>query len=155
MSGRIATRLAELGLTLPAAYPPGGTYVPFVRTGALVFLSGQGPMRAQGGLATGKVGAGVSLAEAHGHARAVALGLIAVLAQAADGDLDRVARIVKLFGMVNAVPDFTAHPEVINGASDLFVAVFGEAGRHARSAVGMASLPRGITVEIEAVAELA
>ncbi len=154
MSGRIAARLAELGITLPPVPRPAGTYVPYVRSGALVFLAGQGPRRADGSFASGQVGREVSVAEAYGHARLVGLALIAVLAQAADGDLDRVVRIVKLFGMVNAAPGFGEHPEVINGASDLFVEVFGEAGRHARSAVGMGSLPRSITVEIEAVAEL-
>ena len=143
-------RLEELGIVLPKPPQPGGTYVPAVYHQGLVFLSGQGPIMEDGHLATGKVGADVTTEEANGHARRAGLGLLAVLEQLL-GSLDRVERIVKLLGMVNAVPNFEHQPAVINGCSDLLVEVFGERGRHARSAVGMGSLPGNITVEIEAV----
>lgn len=146
-------RLAELGLVLPEIPKPIANYVPYVRLGLVVYLSGQGPRRREGGMHTGKVGGDVSVEEAYQHARVVGLQLLAALREAAGG-LDRVARIVKLFGMVNAVPEFGQHPRVINGCSDLFVEVLGERGRHARSAVGMGSLPENITVEIEAIAAL-
>jgi enamine deaminase RidA (YjgF/YER057c/UK114 family) len=146
-------RLEQLGLTLAARPTPVGNYVPVVREGNLLFLSGQGP-REGARWHTGKVGAGVSVQEAHGHARLVGLNLLAVM-HGELGDLGRVKRVLKLLGMVNAVPEFGEHPAVINGCSDLFVDVFGEAGRHARSAVGMGSLPMGITVEIEAVVAVA
>ena len=143
-------RLQQLGLVLPARPQPIGNYVPCVREGSLLFLSGQGPRAADGSMHTGKVGAEVTVEQAREHARLVGLGLLAAM-EAELGDLGRVRRVVKLLGMVNAAPEFGEHPTVINGCSDLFVEVFGEAGRHARSAVGMGSLPRGITVEIEAV----
>ena len=146
-------RLNELGLELFTPATPMANYVPFVLTGSLLFLSGQGPREADGSLHTGKVGADVGVEEAYGDARLTGLNLLSV-AHMALGDLGRVARVVKVLGMVNAVPDFTGHPHVINGASDLFVSVFGEAGRHARSAVGMGSLPGNITVEIEAILEV-
>ena len=146
-------RLHELGLDLLTPATPMANYVPFVLAGSLLFLSGQGPREADGSLHTGKVGADVGVEEAYGDARLTGLNLLSV-AHMALGDLGRVARVVKVLGMVNAVPDFTGHPPVINGASDLFVAVFGEAGRHARSAVGMGSLPGNITVEIEAILEV-
>lgn len=143
-------RLAKLGLVLPAAPTPVGRYVPFRRAGDLLFLSGQGPRRADGTWLEGKVGAEVTVAEAYEHARLVGLQLLAVM-RAALGSLDRVAFVVKLLGMVNAAPGFRDHPAVINGCSELLEAVFGEEGRHARSAVGMGSLPNNITVEIEAI----
>ncbi len=115
-----------------------------------MYLSGQGPIEADGTVHTGKVGAGVAIEDARRHARLVGINLLAVM-HTALGDLGRVRRVVKLFGMVNAAPEFEQHPEVINGCSDLLVKVFGLAGRHARSAVGLASLPMGITVEIEAI----
>jgi len=115
-----------------------------------MFLAGKGPGDAEGKMLTGKVGAGVTTEEAYQHARLTGLMLIAVMKDAL-GDLDRVTDIVKVLGMVNAAPDFTDHPKVINGCSDLFVEVFGERGRHARSAVGMGGLPGGITVEIEVI----
>jgi len=146
-------RLEELGLSLMTPAVPVANYVPCVLAGSLLFISGQGPREPDGFLHTGKVGAGVGVAEAYAHARITGLNLLSV-AHAALGDLARVARVVKVLGMVNAVPEFTEHPQVINGASDLFVAVFGEAGRHARSAVGMGSLPNDITVEIEAILEV-
>ncbi len=136
-------------------------YVPFVRAGGLVsmsveerFLSGQGPIGPDGTLMTGKVGAEVDTAEAARHARLTGLGLLAAMREAAGG-FDKLTRVVKLLGMVNAVPDYGDHPMVINGCSDLMVEVLGERGKHARSAVGMGSLPLGITVEIEAVIEVA
>ncbi|MGI9333289.1 MAG: RidA family protein [Gammaproteobacteria bacterium] len=146
----IAERLETLGITLPVVPNPAGNYVHWVRTGNLVFLSGKGPV----GHPTGKVGADVTVEQAYEHARTTGLTLIAVMREAV-GDLDRVRRVVKVLGMVNAVPDFGDQPKVINGCSDLFVEVFGEAGRHARSAVGMGSLPMGITVEIECIVEIA
>lgn len=142
-------KLAELGLTLPKTFAPVATYVPAKRAGDLLFLSGQGPRRPDGSLHVGKVGVDVSVEEAYEHARLVGLGLLAAI-KAAAGGLDRV-EIIKLLGMVNAAPDFAEHPKVINGCSDLLVAVLGERGRHARSAVGMGSLPNGMTVEIEAI----
>jgi enamine deaminase RidA (YjgF/YER057c/UK114 family) len=150
----IEQRLAELGIELPAATGPAANYVNAVQAGSLLFLAGKGPYKPDGTLHTGSVGQDVTVEEAYAHARLTGLHLIAVL-KAELGDLDRVARIVKVLGMVNAPPGFTRHPDVINGCSDLFVEVFGERGRHARSAVGMGSLPRGITVEIEAVVEVA
>ena len=146
-------RLNELGLALMTPAVPMANYVPYVLAGPFLYLSGQGPREPDGLLHTGKVGVDVGLDEAYGHARTTGLNLLSV-AHAALGDLGRVARVVKLLGMVNAVPHFADHPRVINGASDLFVAVFGEAGRHARSAVGVGSLPGNITVEIEAVLEI-
>lgn len=144
----VQQRLEELGITLPPVPNAAGNYVHAVRTGDLMFLSGKGP-----GSSTGKVGAGVSAEQAYQDARTVGLTLIAVM-QSELGDLDRVRRIVKVLGMVNAAPDFGDQPKVINGCSDLFVEVFGEAGRHARSAVGMGSLPSQITVEIECIIEV-
>lgn len=143
-------RLRALGLTLPPAPTPAGSYVPFIIDGDRLYLSGQGPREADGFKHAGKVGADVDVETAYAHARLVGLNLLSV-AHAALGDLARVRRVVKLLGMVNATPDFGQHPAVINGCSDLFIAVFGENGRHARSAVGMGSLPGNITVEIEAI----
>ena len=151
---KIEARLAELGITLPTVGPPMGTYVHAVQTGNLLYLAGKGPHTNDGSMPAGKVGADVSVEEAYRHARSVGLTLIAVLKETL-GDLDRVKQIVKVLGMVNAAPDFGEQPSVINGCSDLFVEVFGDAGKHARSAVGMGSLPKGITVEIEAIVEVA
>ena len=145
----IEERLADLGIELPPVPAPAGNYVHAVRTGNLLYLSGKGP-----GNVTGKVGGGISVEDAYRHARETGLILIAVMRQEL-GSLDRVNRIVKVLGMVNAVPDFGQQPKVINGCSDLFVEVFGEKGRHARSAVGMGSLPGGIPVEIEVIVEAA
>ena len=147
----IEQRLRELGLELPTVPPPAANYANAVRTGNLMFLSGAAPTTADGEIPKGKVGADVTAEEAAEHARSVGLNLLAVLKQEL-GDLDRVRRVVKLLGMVNAVPDFREQPKVINGCSDLFVEVFGE--QHARSAVGVGSLPFGITVEIEAIVEV-
>jgi len=146
-------KLKQLGIVLPKVPTPVANYVPFVRTGKLVYLSGQGPRRADGDLYTGKVGTEVTVQDAYEHARLVGLGLLAALREAA-GSLDKVKRAVKLLGMVNGAPTFGDHPKVINGCSDLLVEVLGDRGRHARSAVGMGSLPHNMTVEIEAIFEL-
>jgi len=143
-------RLKELGIVLPKVSTPVANYVPYRLAGNLLFLSGQGPRDDNGNNLTGKVGAEVSVEEAYKRARRIGLGLLAATRQAL-GSLDRVEAVLKVLGMVNAVPDFKDHPKVINGCSDLFVEVLGEAGRHARSAVGMGSLPNQISVEIEAV----
>ena len=147
----IEQRLSELGLELPAAPPPAANYVSAVRTGNLVFLSGAGPTTADGQMPEGKVGADVTTEEAAEHARSVGLNLLAVLKNEL-GDLDQVRQVVKLLGMVNAVPDFREQSTVVNGCSDLFVEVFGK--QHARSAIGVGSLPFGITVEIEAIVDV-
>ena len=147
-------RLRERGIELPKVSAPVANYVPHVRTGNLVFLAGTGPVKPDGTFATGEVGKDVTVEEAYGHARLTGLSLLAML-RAAVGSLDNVSRAVKVLGMVNAVPEFTDHPKIINGCSDLFVEVFGDRGRHARSAVGMASLPFNISVEIEAIFEVA
>lgn len=146
-------RLSELGIELPAPRSPAGAYVPAVRTGNLVFLSGAGPTRADGTTVTGKVGTDVDLADAKAAARLVGLQLLAALRHEL-GSLDRVVRLVKVLGMVNCAPGFNRTPPVIDGCSELFIEVFGEAGRGARSAVGMAELPFDISVEIEAVFEV-
>lgn len=147
-------RLAQLGIDVSTPASPVANYVPAVRTGNLVFVSGQGPRRPDGSMVTGKVGSAVSLDEAYEAARLCGVNLIAAL-KSQVGDLGNVRRIVKLLGMVNAEPGFTDHPKVINGCSDLLVDVFGENGKHARSAVGMGSLPDQISVEIEMIAEVA
>ena len=147
-------RLAEVGIVLPAPPPPIANFVTHVRDGALLFLSGQGPREASGHLHTGKVGSDVSVEDAYLHARLVGVNLIAVLHDTL-GDLGRVRQLVKLFGMVNATPDFKDQPKVINGFSELMAEVFGEdAGVGARSAVGMGSLPGNISVEVEIILEL-
>ena len=143
---KIEKRLEELKITLPAISAPMGNYVPARRAGNLLFLSGRGP-----GATAGKVGDTITVEQAYQHARIVGLSLIAVMKQEL-GDLDKVKGIIKVLGMVNASPSFGDHPKVINGCSDLMVEVFGDAGRHARSAVGMGSLPGQIPVEIELIA---
>ncbi|MFN4056945.1 MAG: RidA family protein [Roseinatronobacter sp.] len=154
MTDTIDAKIAALGLTLPNAPAPAANYVPFVQTGALVFISGQisaGP----DGLICGKLGADLSIEQGAAAARACGLALIAQLRAACGGDLSRVKRVVKLTGFVNCTPDFTDQPKVVNGASDLMVAVFGDAGRHARAAVGAPSLPLSVAVEVEGVFEIA
>ena len=142
------------GDPLPAPRPPQGNYVPAVRVGDLLFISGAGPALPEGGWVLGKVGAGgLDLADAQAAARLTGLQLLAAM-QAEVGDLDRVERVVKLFGMVNCAPGFTLTPQVIDGCSDVLVEVLGDRGRGARSAVGMAELPIGIAVEIEAVVQI-
>ena len=147
-------RLKELGIELGKVSAPVANYVNAVRTGNLLFLAGKGPRPQDGVRPTGKVGREYTADQAYQHARTVGLDLLAVM-RSELGSLDRVKRVVKLLGMVNAVPEFTDHPRVINGCSDLFVEVFGDAGRHARSAVGMGSLPMAIPVEIECIVEVA
>jgi enamine deaminase RidA (YjgF/YER057c/UK114 family) len=142
-------KLASMGLVLPEVPRPVANYVPFKISGNTLYLAGQGPRRSNGTVITGKVGRDVTADEAYEHARLTGLGLLAA-AKVAAGELARI-EVLKVLGMVNAVPEFTDHPRVINGCSDLFVAVLGERGRHARSAVGMGSLPMNIPVEIEAV----
>jgi enamine deaminase RidA (YjgF/YER057c/UK114 family) len=150
----IDQRLVELGLELPEPAPPAGSYVGAVRTGSLLYLSGAGPVRADGSVVTGKVGAAVDLDAAVEAARLTGLQLLAVMKREL-GSLDRVRRIVKTLGMVNCAPGFNRTPRVIDGCSNLLIEVFGEAGRGARSAVGMAELPFDIAVEIELIAEVA
>lgn len=153
-SGSAETRLRELGIELPKAMAPVANYVPAARLGNVIYLAGAPPIKPDGKFATGKVGIDVTLDEAYQRARLVGVGLLAVMREEL-GSLDKVVRVARVFGMVNAAPNFTDHPKVINGCSDLFVQVFGDRGRHARCAVGMASLPFGISVEIEAVIEVA
>jgi enamine deaminase RidA (YjgF/YER057c/UK114 family) len=148
----IEEKLKELGLELPSAAKPMANYIPAVRSGNLVFLSGHGPLERER-LITGKVGSDLTVEEGYRAARMVAVGLLGSLKDLI-GDLDRVRRIVKLLGMVNCDPDFMEQPQVVNGASDLLVEVFGERGRHARSAVGMNALPLNIAVEIEMIVEV-
>lgn len=146
-------KLSAMGVTLPDPTTPLASYVNAVRAGNLLFLAGKGPTDAQGKAITGKVGQDLTTAEANQAARSVAINHIAVL-KAELGDLSRVRRIVKVLGMVNSVTDYTEHSKVMNGYSDVMVEVFGEKGKHARSSVGMASLPFNIVVEVEAIVEL-
>lgn len=146
-------RLAELGIELPTPQAPIANYVNAVRTGNLLFLAGKGPSLPQGGNVTGKLGADLSIEEGYRAARLTGIAQLAVL-KAELGDLRKVRRIVKVTGMVNCTPDFTSQPAVINGFSDLMVEVFGERGKHARAAVGMAALPGNIAVEIDMVVEV-
>ena len=143
-------KIKDLGIELPPIPTPGGNYVHAVRTGNLLYLSGKGP----GPDAVGKVGTEVPLEDAYEHARYVGMVLISVMKEEL-GSLDKVNRIVKVLGMVNTAPDFPDHPTGINGCSDLFVEVFGDKGKHARSAVGLGALPGRITVEIEVIVEVA
>lgn len=150
MSGVIAARLQELGLQLPAAPNPVANYVPHLTVGNLLYVSGQVSKAGDGTLIVGRVGDGLSLDDGVAAAKVCALNLLAQ-ANAALGSLDRVAQLVRLTGFVNAGPDFTDHPKVINGASDLMVAVLGDKGRHTRAAVGVSGLPLGAAVEIDAI----
>ena len=152
--GQIDKRLAELGITLPEAAKPVANYVPWVRTGNLVFISGQGPIDNGKITLQGHLGADISLEDGIKSARLCAINVLAQLKDACGGDLDRVKRVVKLVGFVNATADYKDHPKVINGASDLMVEVFGEKGKHARSAVASPSLPFGISTEVEAIIEV-
>lgn len=146
-------RISELGIELPPVSPPVANYVNAVRTGNLVFMAGKGPLRPDGTNITGKVGADLTLEQGYEAARLTGVNLLAAL-KAEVGDLNKVVRIVKVLGMVNATPEFKDHPKVINGFSDLMVEVFGEQGKHARAAVGMGSLPDDIAVEIEMIVEV-
>jgi enamine deaminase RidA (YjgF/YER057c/UK114 family) len=152
--GLIDKRLAELGIELPVAAKPVANYVPWVRTGNLVFISGQGPMENGKLTLQGHLGKDISVDDGIKSARLCAINVLAQLKDACGGDLDRVKRVVKLVGFVNATADFQDHPKVINGASDLMVEVFGDKGRHARSAVASPSLPFGISTEVEAIIEV-
>ncbi len=151
---RIDKTLAELGIDLPTPTAPVANYVPYVIVGNLVFVSGQVSIGPEG-LIKGRLGDDLSLDEGVHAARACAINLLAQLKTACGGDLDRVRRVVKLTGFVSSAPDFTDQPKVVNGASDLMVAAFGEAGRHARAAVGAPSLPMGAAVEVDGVFEIA
>lgn len=153
MAGKIEMRLVDLGIELPDAPAPAANYVPYVIIGDLVYISGQISKDA-GGLICGKLGDNTSVVQGTSAARVCGLNLIAQLREACGGDLDRVRQIVKLGGFVNATPDFTDHPAVINGASDLMAEVFGEIGAHARAAIGCVSLPLGVAVEVEGIFQI-
>ena len=154
MAGRIEARLRELGIELPQAASPVANYVPFTVSGPLVVVSGQICVWNGERRFVGKLGAGVSIADGQQAARLCALNILAHLQVACGGELDRVRRILRLGGFVNCTPDFTEMPQVVNGASDLMVEIFGDRGRHARAAVGVSSLPGGVAVEVEATAEI-
>jgi len=153
MSGPIETKLSELGVTLPDAPAPAANYVPYVITGNTVYVSGQISQNPDG-LMTGKLGDGVTVEQGSAAAQTCAISLLAQLKAACGGDIERLVRVVKLVGFVNSTPDFTDQPKVINGASDFMVAALGDRGRHARSAVSAASLPFGVSVEIEGIFEI-
>ncbi|RDD62840.1 RidA family protein [Ferruginivarius sediminum] len=154
MAGQIEARLKEKGIELPAVSKPQGSYVPYIISGNLVFLSGQLPMADGEIKVKGKLGQDVSLEEGQKAARLCGLNLIAQVREACGGDLDRVKRVVKLGGFVNATPDYTDQPKVVNGCSDLMAEVFGDRGQHARAAVGVGSLPLNVAVEIEGIFEI-
>ena len=154
MAGRIEARLKELGNELPQAAAPVANYVPYTVSGSLVTVSGQICVWNGERRFVGKLGAGVSIADGQQAARLCALNILAHLQVACGGELDRVRRILRLGGFVNCTPDFTEMPQVVNGASDLMVEIFGDNGRHARAAVGVSSLPGGVAVEVEAMAEI-
>jgi len=154
MSGKIVAKLKELGIELPAVTAPIANYVPFTVGGNIVVVSGQVSVRNGKAEFVGKLGAGISVADGQQAARLCALNILAHLKVAAGGDLDRVKQVLRLGGFVNCTPEFTDMPQVVNGASDLMVAVFGDAGKHARAAVGVSSLPLGVAVEVEAMFEL-
>ncbi len=146
-------RLKDLGLSLPNVSTPVANYVPFVRTGNLLFVPGHIPRKYDGSMLTGKLGADLGIDAGYDAAQRCGLSALAVV-KTAIGDLEKVSRVVRVFGLVNAVPDFGQHPQVVNGFSDLMVNVFGDKGRHARAAVGAGSLPGGAAVEVEAVFEV-
>jgi enamine deaminase RidA (YjgF/YER057c/UK114 family) len=154
MAGKYEKRLQELGIELPQASTPAANYVPFVRTGNLLFMAGQVCVWNGERRYVGKVGREISPEDGQKAARMCALNLIAQLRRALDGDLDRLVRVVRVGGFVNSVPEFVEQPKVINGASDLFVEIFGDAGRHARTAVGTNVLPFDVAVEVDAVFEV-
>jgi enamine deaminase RidA (YjgF/YER057c/UK114 family) len=155
MSGRIDAKLTQLGLELPQASAPVANYVPFTRAGNLVIVSGQVSVRNGKAEFVGKLGREISVAEGREAARLCAFNILAHLKTACGGDLDKVVRVLRLGGFVNCTPEFTDMPQVVNGASDLMVELFGDAGKHARAAVGAASLPLGVAVEVEAMFEIA
>ncbi len=149
----VEQKLAEMGLTLPPPSQPVGSYIGAVQVGNLLFVSGHGPRRSGDVIVSGKVGRDLTVEQAYETAKSVAVNLLGTVKQTL-GDLDRVERIVKLLGMVNVAEGFNQTPAVINGASDLLIALYGENGRHARSAVGMAALPNDIPVEIEMIVQV-
>lgn len=151
--GRVDARLQELGITLPTPPAPVASYVPYVVSGKLVYVSGQVSVDATGGI-KGKLGDAIEVEEGQAAARLCALNLLAQVKAACDGDLDKVKRVVKLGGFVNVTADFSPIPQVVNGCSDVMVAVFGDSGRHARSAVGVANLPLDFAVEVDGVFEI-
>jgi enamine deaminase RidA (YjgF/YER057c/UK114 family) len=153
MSGNYETRLAELSVTLPDAPAPAANYVPYVIVGDMVYVSGQISQDANGRI-NGKLGDDFTVEQGQEAAKTCAISLIAQLKSACDGDLDRLVQVVKLGGFVNCTQDFTDHPAVINGASDFIGEVFGDAGKHARAAVGSSSLPLGVAVEIEGIFQI-
>jgi enamine deaminase RidA (YjgF/YER057c/UK114 family) len=155
MSGPIEARLKELGIDLPQASAPVANYVPFTRSGNLVIVSGQVSVRNGKAEFVGKLGREISVGEGQQAARLCALNILAHVKTACGGDLDKVKQVLRLGGFVNCTPEFTDMPQVVNGASDLMVQVFGDAGKHARAAVGVGSLPLGVAVEVEAMFELA
>ena len=154
MSTNIKAKLDEMGLVLPKAATPLGAYVPYVQSGALLMISGQGPVSASGVAVCGRLGEGLDIEDGNRAAQICGLNIIAHLNTALNGDFERVKRIVRLNGFVNSTPDFTHQPAVINGASELLVTLFGDVGRHARAAVGVAALPMGWAVEIDAMIEI-
>ncbi len=154
MSGKIEARLTELGIELPQATAPIANYVPFTVAGNIVVVSGQVSVRGGKPEFVGKLGREVSVVDGQQAARLCALNILAHVKTACGGDLDRVKRVLRLCGFVNCTPEFTDMPQVVNGASDLMVQVFGDAGKHARAAVGVNSLPLGVAVEVEAMVEL-
>lgn len=155
MAGEVDARLAALGIEVPEAAAPVANYVGFVKTGNLIFISGQVPLKDGKFQYQGKLGESMSLEDAQAAARLCAINVIAQAKAACGGDLDRVQRVVKLTGFVNSTGDFTDQPKVVNGASDFMVEVFGDKGRHSRAAVSAAALPVGVAVEVEAVMEIA
>jgi enamine deaminase RidA (YjgF/YER057c/UK114 family) len=155
MSGKIEARLAELGIELPQPTAPVANYVPYTISGNLVIVSGQVSVRGGKAEHVGKLGRDIDIPEGRQAARLCALNILAHLKTACGGDLDRVKRVLRLGGFVNCMPEFTDMPQVVNGASDLMVEIFGDAGKHARAAVGVASLPLGVAVEVEAMFEIA
>ena len=149
----IEEKLKELGIELKTPPSPVANYIPVQQTGNLIYLSGQGPRNESGDFISGKVGSDITAEEAYELARNTAINLVSAM-KSYLGSLDKVKKIVKVFGMVNSTSDYTDHPKVINGCSDFFVEVFGDKGRHARSAVGMGSLPNNMAVEIEIIVEV-
>jgi len=154
MPGRIEQRIAERGIVLPAAMRAMANYVPYTITGAHVWVAGQGPFLDGKLHYNGRLGENLTIEDGRACARIVGLNILAQVKAACGGDLDKVVRCVKLVGFVNSTADFTQHPEIINGASELMIEVFGEAGRHARVAVGAPNLPMGTSVEIDAIFEI-
>ena len=154
MAGQIDAKLQELGITIPEAAAPVANYVGWVKSGSMVFVSGQVTLQDGDFKYIGKLGDQISLEDGQAAARLCAINIIAQLKAACGGDLDKVTRIIKLGGFVNSTPDFTQQPQVINGASDLMVEVFGEKGKHTRAAVSAGSLPLGVAVEVDCIAEV-